>query len=78
MTRWLLLLSLAACRAEPVGFDDPPPDGARVVDPVTRAACTKAPSTPAAVADERTYYFCEPTSLARFQAEPERFRDPPR
>ncbi|MBI4817157.1 MAG: hypothetical protein HY791_12920 [Deltaproteobacteria bacterium] len=70
------LLALCACSKDPVGYDDPPPDGVRVIDPVTRKACDKTPTTPAAVAAERTYYFCSSDALQAFAAEPERFADP--
>lgn len=71
-------LLLAACPAkDPVGFVEPPADGARVTDPVTRKTCDKTPTTPSAVFEERSYYFCAPESAARFRQDMARYADAP-
>lgn len=73
LSSWLL-----ACPSRrAVGFEVPPPDGAPITCPVTGTRCAKGPDTPAAVVDERTYYFCEPAASARFRADPGRYRDHP-
>ncbi len=71
-----LLLLLAACPAPaPVGFIEPPPDGAPVTDPVDRRTCPRTPASESAVFDARTYYFCGPETAAAFRRTPEKHAD---
>jgi YHS domain-containing protein len=69
MRRALLLMCLAGCSASKVeGYSQPPPDGTEIVDPVTKDRCPKTPLTLAAVAKQKTFYFCSAESFTRFRA----------
>jgi YHS domain-containing protein len=72
-----VLLVMVGCAKGPVGFTEPPPDGAKVTSPVDRVSCAKLPDTRAAVFASKTYYFCSDDAARRFAAEPTRYADGP-
>jgi YHS domain-containing protein len=58
------------------GYLEPPPDGARIRDPVSGETCSKTALTPAAVYEMRTHYFCSAACPRMFADHPERYASP--
>lgn len=73
----VLALSLAACPDDDAdtarGYYTPPADGVLVWCPVSKTQCAKGPSTPSAIVESKTFYFCCPDCQARFAAEPSKY-----